>query len=50
MEDKGILWDFIKCKIKGMTFGYSANKAANKRKYELDLEEKISGYEKKDLK
>ena len=41
LEDKGILWELIKCKIRGMTISYSSYKAKEKHKYEDELKVKL---------
>ncbi len=45
ISDKGLLWDVIKCEIRGMTISYSSFKAKERREYEQALEEKIKHYE-----
>ncbi len=40
MSDRGLLWDVIKCEIRGMTISYSSFKANERREYERALEEK----------
>ena len=49
LEDKGLIWDFIKCKVRGSTISYSSYKAKERRKHENELLESIETYEKEKL-
>ena len=42
MEDKGLLWDCLKCEIRGQTVSYSSALAQERRKTEKELMDKIS--------
>ena len=41
-ENKAMLWDFIKCKLRGVTISYSCFKAKERRNREAYLNNKIS--------
>ena len=45
LGDKGCLWDFIKCKIRGVTISYSSYIAKERRKHEDELYTKLETYE-----
>ncbi len=47
--DNGVLWDTIKCSIRGTAISFSAHKARERPKYLAELIEKIEGYEKQIL-
>ena len=44
--DKSLLWDLIKCKIRGMTISYSSFKAKKQRIQEAELKQKLEELEK----
>ena len=44
-EDKGLLWDSLKCSIIGMTISYSTQKARETRKLEKELKERLQQIE-----
>jgi hypothetical protein len=46
MNDKGVLWDFIKCKLRGMTISHSSYKAKLRKQSELELLDKLESLEK----
>ena len=37
IQDKSLLWDFIKCRLRGKTISYAAYKAKQQRARERDL-------------
>ena len=45
LENKSLLWDLIKCKIRGMTVSYSSFKAKEQRQMETDLKKKLEELE-----
>ena len=46
LENKALLWDFIKCKIRGETISYSSYKSKVRRAHETKLNEKLLTLEK----
>ena len=45
LDDKGLLWDYLKCKIRGITISYSVAKAKQNRILESELLHKIRDLE-----
>jgi hypothetical protein len=46
LEDKNLLWDLTKCKLRGMTISHSSYKAKEKRQLEEELKTKLNELEK----
>ena len=46
IQDKSLLWDFIKCRRRGKTISYAAYKAKQQRARERDLQEQLATLEK----
>ena len=46
MEDKGLLWDLIKCNIRGISINHSSFKAKTQRMHESNLIETLNSLEK----
>ena len=40
-ENKSLLWDFIKCKLRGITISHATHKAREKKKKEKELQDKL---------
>ena len=45
MENKNILWDFVKCQMRSITIAYSKKRATERRKAEKMLKEKLGSLE-----
>ena len=45
LENKSLLWDIIKCDIRGITISYSSHKAKEMRKKENNLQERLRDLE-----
>ena len=47
LEDKGLLWDYVKCNVRGITISHASFKAKERRKYENEIKYKLDNLEKR---